>query len=261
VAVSPQGLYLVCGEYFGPLELWKLKTLVKVRTFYRQAGDYTVAFTPDGRYALTIASYVPQEDPEWDKDEFSEMRMWSLQTGELVHRFPCDSSWLVDSLAVTADSAHAVAGSHNGPLQVWDLRTAQRVYVLKRHSKNTYGAVLTEDRQHTMSCSGDEVIVWDILTGEQLCYFRGDVEFSCCACTVDGSILLAGDSAGGVHAFRLHLGKSTHESNSERSSSQAWTIPDKFSNARRCLCGRCVQDSGVHPVPTSMVSGGQSLRL
>ena len=191
-AISPDGRRLLCGKYGGPLELWDLVTKEKLRTLHRRSDWYETAIAPDGKHGVPVLS------------EATRLRVWELETGKVVRTFTYRGQWRASTIAFSADGIRMVAGSE-GCLQVWDLRTGEEMCHLGVEG-NVYGAVLTGDGGYTMSICGNKVIVWNLERGLEVCDFQNDAPFTCCSCSRDGSLLMAGDSSGGVHTFRLHYG-------------------------------------------------------
>jgi WD40 repeat protein len=64
--------------------------------------------------------------------------------------------------------------------------------------------VLTPDGRRAVSASRDKALrVWELETGQELVLLTGDAAVFCCAVSLDGRTIVAGDDAGTVHFLRL----------------------------------------------------------
>jgi WD40 repeat protein len=103
-------------------------------------------------------------------------------------------------VAVTADGRHAVSGSWDRTLKVWDLLTGKEVRTLEGHTDGVNGVAVIADGRHAVSASDDRTLkVWDLLTGQAIATLKTHAPLYCCAVTPDGKTLLAGDRAGSLH--------------------------------------------------------------
>jgi len=107
---------------------------------------------------------------------------------------------VVESVALAADCKHAVSGSHDRTLGVWDLERNQSPRILEGHSAIVTAVALATDGQRAVSGSKDQTLrVWDLERGHCLATFTCDAPVWCCAWA--GSVIAAGDSAGRFHLF------------------------------------------------------------
>jgi WD40 repeat protein len=190
IAATPDGKQLLCGRYSGPLELWDLDVKKKLRTLHPSAEWYEVTITPDGKHGVAVVSPT-------------RVKMWQLETGKVVRTFACQQGRSITALLITGDSELLVAGGLLS-LQVWELGTGRKCSLFKGKGRLHFGGVLIGDRKLTASYSAHRLTVWHLELGVEVCHFDIDADVTCCACTPDNSILLVGDSAGGVHALRLY---------------------------------------------------------
>ena len=81
----------------------------------------------------------------------------------------------VKAVALTADGRHAVSGSYDKTLRVWDLETGQTIRTLEGHTGRVTSLALTADGRHAVSGSWDNTLrVWDLLSGECLASFTAE---------------------------------------------------------------------------------------
>ena len=91
--------------------------------------------------------------------------MWDLRHG----CDPCKATLSghaahVSCVAVTPDGLHAVSGSHDAGLRVWDLGTGTCTATLKGHGSPVLGLAITPDGRRAVSISTRGLLVWDLGT-------------------------------------------------------------------------------------------------
>jgi WD40 repeat protein len=152
-----------------------------------------VAYTPDGRHALSTA-----EDGTarlWDLDGGREERrfrvqgrwaiaggafpdgrrlltgdntgvlqLWDVTTGQELKRLELGHVW-ISALTLTPDGRQALVGTRN--VNLWDLETGERVRAFEGHEDDVRQIVLSSDgRQMLTACWDGKVRLWDFPSGE-----------------------------------------------------------------------------------------------
>jgi WD40 repeat protein len=101
---------------------------------------------------------------------------------------------------VTSDGRHAVSASYDHTLKVWDLSSGQAVRSLEGHTSWVNGVAVTSDGRHAFSVSHDRTLkVWDLKAGQIVVTLEIHAPLECCAVTLDGNTLVAGDWMGALH--------------------------------------------------------------
>ena len=68
------------------------------------------------------------------------------------------------------DGFHRVAGCEDGTLHVYDVATGNRTRALQSETGEAVNAVeFTIDGRYVVACYGNDVVVWDVLTGDKAC--------------------------------------------------------------------------------------------
>jgi WD40 repeat protein len=81
-----------------------------------------------------------------------------------------------------------------------DLEAGQAVRTLEGHTDAVSGVAVTVDGCHAVSVSYDHTLkVWDLSDGQVIVTLETHAPLTCCALTIDGKTILAGDSVGAVH--------------------------------------------------------------
>ena len=145
--------------------------------------------TADGRFAVSASE---DEGP----------KVWDLGTGQAVRLLEGHMGG-VNGVAVTADG-FVVSASRDETLKVWELGTGQVVRTLEGHTDWVNGVAVTANGRIAVSTSWDKTLkVWDLRTGHAFATLETHVPLWCCAITLDGRTILAGDHAGALHILDL----------------------------------------------------------
>jgi WD40 repeat protein len=140
-------------------------------------GAWGVAFSPDGRYALS-------------GDGDGTVRLWEVATGREVRRFSGPNRRL-EGVAFSPDGRQALTASYRdgGTVQLWDVETGKEIRELKGHTGDVWRVTFSPDGRRALSGGHDSVRLWDLESGKELRRFaRGcGVAFS-----PDGRQALAG---------------------------------------------------------------------
>jgi hypothetical protein len=138
------------------LKLWEVATVRKVRSFAGHTeGVLSVAFSPDGRYALSGSN---------DKT----LKLWEVATGNEVRSFAGPSDRVL-SVVFSPDGRYALSGSDDKTLKLWEVATGQEVRSFAGHTNMIFSVAFSPDGRHALSGSWDNTLkLWDVNTGELL---------------------------------------------------------------------------------------------
>ena len=112
-------------------------------------------------------------------------------------------------MAITSDGRHAVSGSGDHTLKVWDLQTGQDRLTLQGHSEEVTAVAITPDGRHAVSGSWDHTLkVWDLQTGQDRLTLQGhSEEVTAVAITRDGRHAVSGSRDHTLKVWDLQTGE------------------------------------------------------
>ncbi|MHB8627515.1 MAG: nSTAND1 domain-containing NTPase [Aggregatilineales bacterium] len=164
LAISPDGRMVLVGETTNALAvLFDVATGQEIRRFYGQRGGiYGVAFSPDGRTALSVGFE-------------GAVIVWDVATGQAIYHLQGHENG-IDCVAVSPDGRHAVSGSFDHTLRLWDLNYGQVIRTFKGTQSWVDSVAFSPDGRTAMSGAQDgSAILWDVQSGQELRRFQDDV--------------------------------------------------------------------------------------
>jgi WD40 repeat protein len=99
----------------------------------------------------------------------------------------------VNTVAVAPDNRHALSGSADHTLRLWDLATGHLLCIMIGHVRAVSAVIVTPDGRHGLSASSDRTLrFWDLQTGQAVRVFAGhEGAVSDVAVTPDGQYALS----------------------------------------------------------------------
>ncbi|GAB4038378.1 WD40 domain-containing protein [Spirosoma gilvum] len=166
---------------------------------------FSVAFSPDGRYALsgsydkslklwevktgreirTFTGHTSQVvsvaispnsryalSGSWDKS----LKLWDITSGQEVRTFTGHEG-IIRSVAFSPDGHYVLSGSMDKTLKLWDVKSGRKVHTFKGHTDQIYSVTFSSDGKHVLSGSRDKTLkLWNIETGREVRTFTGHTE-------------------------------------------------------------------------------------
>jgi WD40 repeat protein len=134
--------------------------------------------------------------------------VWELSSGRELRTLRGHTG-SVYAMALTADGQLAVSASDDKTLRVWELSSGRELRTLRGHSGYVTAVAVTAGGRLAISVSEDKTLrAWELGSGGELAAFTADAPLKCCAISVDGKTIVAGDESGVVHYLRLELAQS-----------------------------------------------------
>ncbi len=191
VAMNGDSTRAVAGSLDTTLKCWDLTTGKLLHTLEGHTGGVNaVAINAAGTRAVSGS-------------DDANLKVWDLNTGSLLRTFS-GHDFRVTAVATSGDGRRAVSGSTDKTVKVWDLDTGRLLRTLAGHDSGVTAVAMSGDGRRAVSGSTDKTLkIWDLGTGGVVATFVADYPLLCCACSLGGEGLVAGDSAGRVHLLRL----------------------------------------------------------
>lgn len=174
----------------------------------------TVVYSPDGTTLLT-------------GDQDAVMRLWSVDSGELLREFSGHTDWIWD-IAYSPDGTTAVTASADGTLKLWDLESGDEIRTFEGHTDEVRGADFRADGSQILSGSDDmSMILWDAQTGEAVTTFTdGLSEIYDVAISSSGVTALSGFADGRIVLWNVNTGQSllTYDASVGGHTDEVWSV-------------------------------------
>jgi WD40 repeat protein len=141
--------------------LWAVSANNSPRIFAGHSlGVTSVAFSPDGKYALTGS-----------KDTTA--RLWDLASGREIQAFIGHTN-IIYSVAFSPDGQYVLTGSGDNTARLWNAETAREIYTLTGNS--TGGVIMvafSPDNRYALtvgvgSSSSGQTLLWDVKSGQEV---------------------------------------------------------------------------------------------
>jgi len=115
----------------------------------------------------------------------------------------------VSAVAVTPDGKHAISGSLDNTIRVWDIGSGEEIQTLEGHTNWVNAIAVTPDGKHVISGSmGNTLRVWYIKSGEEIQTLVGHTNWvNAIAVTPDGKHVISGSMDNTLRVWHIKSGE------------------------------------------------------
>jgi WD40 repeat protein len=194
IAFSPDGKQVLTGSWDQTARLWDLATGREVQKFLGHTSMViTVAFYGDGTQIMTGS-------------EDKTLRLWDIKTGSELNQ------WFIEEpvSAFSLDGNYAVGYSEtDNANHLWDLKTLTKTYSFTYPGQPIrYSTRFSLDGKYLLAVYGNEIVVSDVASGQELQVFRGHTDTSWdLALSPDGTDVLSASYDGTARLWDIQTGQ------------------------------------------------------
>jgi len=190
------------------LRLWDMESGKELRCFDHTNDAVSLAFSPDGRRALSsgMVQTPPDRSATW---------LWDLASGKELHRFH-ELGGHIASVAFSPDGRQILSGGWSETVRLWDVETGRELHCLQTPAM-VHSVAFSPDGRRALSAGGgggrsvrvpaiDHCVIqlWDLKSGEELRRFKGHQKFVLAVIfSPDGRYALSGSADQTLRLWRL----------------------------------------------------------
>jgi WD40 repeat protein len=200
LALSPDGRWLVVGDWAGSIKVWDCEARQRVTSFAANTLPiYIVGFWTPARDLYSVALELGSPRPT--------LQRWSPQTWRQLPVGPIDcasSAWLEES-----PNGRLQAVCHwDGTVKVWDLMSARHITTLPAHASRSDTAAFTPDGRVLATGGRDgQVKFWEVASWRLLDALPANLnDVRSLAFSRDGTRLLIGTGSADEVVVLWHVG-------------------------------------------------------
>ncbi len=169
-----------------PANLYQLEIVATL------AGEYSAAFTPDGRYILT--------------EGFTHVDKWEIEAGKSAAYWDNDSN--VRALVMSPTGKLVAIIDDEPSIALWDVTTGKTVRTLEGHTDQVNSVAFSADGQLVASSSDDQSIrIWNVDAGTVNSVINTDHAILSVAFSPDATRLASGAWGDYVKVWDIQTGK------------------------------------------------------
>jgi WD40 repeat protein len=213
IAVSPNGRYLLTGDYSSKMNLWDTETgaVLQTHTFGAEDEVQTVREQTFNLEAVLDLQFV--DDSTAVVASGDSVVIWDVENWQEISRMQQGGS-VVYSIDVRAQLV--LAGYSNGDIRLFDIETGETLAQYRGHREQINDVAFSPDGRTILSGSWDATLrLWDTKDGTELQRFEPTVEgevddsidVNSVAFSPNGETVLAAVTGGDIVVFSIETGE------------------------------------------------------
>jgi WD40 repeat protein len=200
-AFSPDSRFLLSGSRDATACLWDTATGLEIRRFIHQFPLWSVAFSLDGRFALTRTSSLIKGRGDY-------AYLWDTATGQELRRFEGHTAD-AHAIGFSPDSQSLVTVSDDNLVYLWEVSTGKEIRRFAGHTERVEAVLFSPQGDVILSGSSDHTLrLWDVKTGKEVQRFTGHTDaVHSVAFAPDGQSALSGGADGTARLWETSTGR------------------------------------------------------
>ncbi|XP_049851907.1 WD40 repeat-containing protein SMU1-like [Schistocerca gregaria] len=167
---SPDGQMLVVGLINGFIEIYDPKTgRLNTELAYQERDEFMVH-----KGAVLCLAFCRQGDYMLSGDQFGDIKLWRLSTGQCIRMFESAHSDGVTSLSFSKNNDQVLSTSFDQTVRIHGVKSAKALKVFRGHTSYVNGALWTSDGQVVSASSDGYIRVWNAQTEDCLRCFQAN---------------------------------------------------------------------------------------
>ena len=158
VAISPNGQYLLTGSEDKTAKLWDRASgrMLKTLNGKYNGSVETVAFSPDGKMALTPGGFE------------NTLKLWEIPSGREIKTLSPSHKRKIMSAAFSPDGKYVLTGSTDNTAKLYDVSTGREIKTFADNG-SFFRVAFSPDGKYVLTSGLDKIVkLWDVNTGEKL---------------------------------------------------------------------------------------------
>ena len=159
IAISPDGRYLMNGNSYsmngnaqGEIRLWDIELAPRLPVFKNPSNVNGLAFSPDGRFALTA-------------DSTGTVHMWEVGSGQEVRDFKGHADLINYGVAFSPDGKYVLTGSWDRTVRLWDAGTGRELRQFSGPAAPVESVAFSPDGTRALAAADEGMWLWETKTG------------------------------------------------------------------------------------------------